>query len=429
MKVCIIEIVRKLFCVRGAVDMRSRTDKNTMVKIAVLLLVSFIVFINLFWRMVVLYPGPSGNYFSDIYEHLLYGKTYGIKGEYSLTLLINDVLLGLGSAGSWLVAAHLALIVILEIVFGYLFMKKIVPQGNAFVMHLLSLASLVVLPPYIPAINRFMYRNFTGNCWHSENYHGMRAVAILIMLFLFDRINDYIKNFDVKRMIIFALLLSLVNAIKPNFILGFAPSLLVVMIADITKSKGRGFSRWVMFGMSVLISLPVLLWQYFVNFDPSVETSENTSLIFVLGDFILMSAHPFLEFLTGMAFPLAILIAYPRECRDNKLFRLAALGFVFSFLEMFFIAESGERFYDGNMGWGLQCFVYIMFLIAISIFYKNSVIFFSDRKRGQSLLSYCSTKGRSSLRLIVPGLLFMWHLGSGLMYFIIVCLGVTGYRV
>ena len=183
-----------MFLAKGTVAMKSRSDKSTIVKTAVLLLVSFVVFIVLFWRLVVEYPGPGGNYFSDICEHLLYGKTYGIKGEYSLTLLIDDVLLGMGSAGSWLVAAHLALIVILEIVFGCMLIKKIVPEGNVFTMSVLSLCCLMVIPIFVPFINRHMYGTFAGNCWHNENYHGMRAFSVLLLVFLFSAHKMYMMK-------------------------------------------------------------------------------------------------------------------------------------------------------------------------------------------------------------------------------------------
>lgn len=418
-----------MFFAKGTVAMKSRTDKSTIVKTAVLLLVSFVVFIVLFWRLVVEYPGPGGNYFSDICEHLLYGKTYGIKGEYSLTLLIDDLLLGLGSAGSWLVAAHLALIVILEIVFGCMLIKKIVPEGNVFTMSVLSLCCLMVIPIFVPFINRHMYGTFAGNCWHNENYHGMRAFSVLLLVFLFDLIDDYLKKFNIKQMIVFALLLAIINAIKPNFILGFAPALLVMMIADIIRSKGKGFFRWVMFGMSVLISLPVLLWQYFVSFDASVETSEGASLIFVVGDYFKLFAHPILDFFTGMAFPLAMLILFRREFFGNRFYKLCMGGFIVAFLEMFFIAESGERFVDGNMGWGLQFFIYLMFLLGIAEYYRYVLAYMSDRKRGQSLSSYLQTKSEGSVKVLIPGLLFAVHLALGVMYFAIVYTGVTGYLV
>jgi len=409
--------------------MNTGIDRRQKIQSITLLAVCFAFFTALYWRFVVEYPGPAGSYYSDICEHLLYGKTYGIKGEYSLTLLINDILLKCGSLGSWLVAAHIALIVVMEIVFGCLFIKKTFPEGNLFIMMILSLFALMVIPVYLPLINSQMYTPFSGNNWHSENYHGMRAISVLFFIFLIDIVDDYLERFSVKQMLISAVLLSVINAIKPNFILGIAPALLVMMIADIIKSKGHGIKHWFMFGISVLLSLPVLLWQYFVNFDPSVETSENTSLFFVFGGVLTLEAHPFLEFILGMAFPISVLIIHRRIFRENKFYRLCLAGLLFAFLELFFIAESGERFYDGNMGWGFEFFIYFIFLICISVYYRNIVTFLADKKRRQSLTEYCMTRKKEALKLLIPGLLLIWHIGCGLLYFAIVCAGETGYLI
>ena len=57
-----------------------------------------------------------------------------------------------------------------------------------------------------------------------------------------------------KNWIIFAVLLTITNAIKPNFILFFAPMMLIYLIADFIREKGKNVIQCIKYGSAALVS-------------------------------------------------------------------------------------------------------------------------------------------------------------------------------
>ena len=92
-----------------------------------------------------------------------------------------------------------------------------------------------------------LYTVYCGSVWHNESYIGMRFFAVLLLLFFYRKCNQYLNDFTVGDFFIECVLFLIVNWVKPNFTIAFAPAMLVMMIVDIIKAKGKGFVRWIMF--------------------------------------------------------------------------------------------------------------------------------------------------------------------------------------
>lgn len=396
-------------------DKEQKNHQKTTSFLILLLCAVFLTF--LYYRVVTGYQSVGGNYFSDITEHLEYGRTYGIKGEYSLTLLIDDILDRIPVIGHVLTAMHLALLVVVGIIFSKRLIRKIVPECTEIMLTLLAVTSVLVMPVVMPNSPDTIYSDYVANCWHSDNYFGMRTVAVALLLLLYDWVEDYLSDFGVKKFLTYTVLLTVINAIKPNFILGFAPAMLVMMISDIIRAKGNGFANWIKFGIPMLLSLPVLLLQYYMTYNPESPLIEDSHLMFVTGDYLARVDNPFLVLLKGLAFPMCVIFMWFKTFKNNKFLNLCLMCFVTSFLELFFIAESGERFADGNMGWGFTFFVYVMFTVCIAVFYKELVAFRINRDR------------YNSIRVFMSSVLLIWHLESGITYLVTFCTGAIGYYI
>ena len=398
-------------------------DKFTAFAVAILV-PAFSFWTMLFWRMSSLYLGPRGYYHADFSDHINF-FTHNDRPEYSLILLISEFLhtnIGAGVTG---VAVFAAMLVATTVVVGYKLMRKIHPNGNRYALFLFSFFSLFTIPIYIPFINSMMYSQaFCGGLWHNITYFGMRMLAMLVLIFLYDRIDNYLTHFSIKEYLIFAILLTLVNWAKPNFIIAFGPALLVIMIIDIIKSRGVGFKKWVCFGVMVLISLIPLIYQYATLFNTHDPSDPDGGITFSLGEtYHNLYEHPFIMFFQASAFPLVVLIYnYKRKIKGSKFFFLCALMMLFAFAESYFLRETGTRANDGNFSWG-SCFCYyLVFCVSSAFFIGNAGDYLKEKKKTE-------TTG-SSLPppyILVSSFLFLLHLACGIEYFILISLGASAY--
>ena len=251
----------------------------------------------------------------------------------------------------------------------------------------------------------------------------MRFFAILILILFYDSCNRYLERFRFRDFIIQCLLFTAVNIVKPNFIIAFAPAMLVMMIVDIIKAKGKGFWKWIMYGLPVLIGSVPLLFQYSMLFPSGTETAESSHVIFVLGDAVLSQKFPILEFLTSYAFPISVLILHRKELIRSKFHMVCCLGWFFSFLEFLFLSESGERATHGNFGWGLCFFTFLLFCLSFGYFINDVSSYLVLRRNKETQLN----RPRPSLSLILNSVILFLHLISGLVYFCLIYLGFCAY--
>ena len=192
--------------------------------------------------------------------------------------------------------------------------------------------------------------------------------------------------------------------------------MLIMMIADIITAKGNGFSKWVMYGLPVLIGSVVLIFQFLLLFQ-NTGSSDSSQVIFVLGDAIKNQRYPVIEFLRTYAFPIYIFVIHRKEFSKSKFHIVCCLGWFFSFLEYAFLAETGFRATHGNFTWGIHFFTFLIFCLGVG-YWINDLTSYSNSKK--------STKKADKsqyVKLIIGGLLLGLHLISGLMYFGFVLLG------
>lgn len=409
--------------------------KETKYKLlyGIVLMLFFVICTELFRRMTISNPplynaeGISKynvlfyNYYSDIRYRLNMPR----GAMYSMFLIPEFAAYdALGEAiGSWFIAIYLSLFTVGTVPLVYWLLKKLCPNAKTIRLITTSLTTMFVIPIFVFPLISYgmkMYGAYFGSIWHNETYLGMRFFAVLILLSFYDSNDSYLKSFKLKEFIVQCLLFTAVNLVKPSFIIAFAPSMLIMMIVDIIRAKGRGFVLWIMYGLPVLIGSVVLIYQYFVLF-PSSGGDDSSHVIIALNESFKNQELPIFELFRSYAFPLYMSIIHIKEIVKSKFHLVCYLGWFFSFLEYLFLSESGPRSSHGNFGWGICLFTFIIFCLNIG-FYLRDVSQYDRRSKNRDnrVLFY---------KLVLGKLLLVLHLLSGILYFIIILQGFCAYMI
>jgi phosphatidylglycerophosphate synthase len=68
-------------------------------------------------------------------------------------------------------------------------------------------------------------------------------MGLLVLAQYFTMRKNYLNHISLRDMVIFTVLLIFVNYAKPNFIIAFAPAMLIFLIADLSNTSGKKFGR------------------------------------------------------------------------------------------------------------------------------------------------------------------------------------------
>lgn len=222
---------------------------------------------------------------------------------------------------------------------------------------------------YIPYFYAFFYG--TGNLvtqpWQNSTSLIMRMFSSVVLYYFFYIQKDYLKEINYKKLIIFTMLLSFINFAKPNFIMAFAPMMLTGLIYDFIKTKTKSFKNAFAFGVCVLISMIILIFQSYVLY-PSDGTS---GIVFSIdyGYTYLQIRNPLLNVFSNFSFPLFILflsLANRKKIDTYNLrmiFQTWLMEGVAIFTYMFF-RETGMRAGAYNFVWGPLVCSYLLFMIS-----------------------------------------------------------------
>ncbi len=387
--------------------------KSDITPVVLLIAVFSIAFIALYYFMAASFPGLIGDYFSDIRARI----DQGLGDPYSIFLkpeyfFYNSFGKGLGAL---LIGVYLSFFVVGSVILVYFLLKRLCSEASKKALLLAALSSLFMVSICIPYLKDGIYDAYTGSVWHNETYLGMRFFAMLFLIVFYDTCENYLERFSLKTFICESVLLLFVNWVKPNFIIAFGPAMLVMMIVDIIKARGKGFVNWILYGVPVLIGALILPFQFLNLFSNTVETSDS-SIIFVPGTPILDQRFPIIVFLCAYAFPIISFFIHYKEVFKSKFLSVSYLGWVFSLLEYAFLAETGSRSSHGNFSWGLHFFTFLIFVISIALHLKERYTMNVNDKK--AVILYKVSRAIAGL-----------HLVCGIGYFILVMLGACGYMV
>ena len=238
---------------------------------------------------------------------------------------------------------------------------------------------------YIPVLfPRLRWGSLIAQPWHNMTYNSMRPFAVLTMLFFGPLHEIYRKEKRIawKYWILTALMLVIATMMKPNFLMGFAPGLLVFLLIDFF-GKRNTFKNEFLLGCVVIPAIAVLPIQALMLFNEMNGIVFRPSTFF-FNDGVLTLIMKFVS-----AMPLPVLVYYHNRHRLENGAGVAAWAYVWSLLEAMFIMEDGPRAEHGNFLWGIQILGYILFMYVTAMFLRDFMEYHScpksERKKGDRI--------------------------------------------
>ena len=314
-----------------------------------------------------------------------------------------------------LVALFLTICELLTIYGTYLLLKEVWKKYEIEVnssMTLLSATALnLVMAFYVKAVNAYHYIGYqNATIWHNSTYICMKLLAVFVLWYFLKLMDSYKEKLPIKKWLVFTGLVALSTGIKPSFLMVFAPVMAIMLLID--WLKGAKFSKVFCFGLTVIPSLLIILWQNMVLF------GSDTGNSFIIKPFYTLAArsdNPKVALLFSVLFPAIVGIFHIKDVWKDKLYFGSLLVWGFGFLEVFLFVESGTRSKDSNFMWGYSISLFILFLISL-------VRWVRDLKNKEFL---GKIKGIRYAYLIIAGATFAYHVYSGLWFFCILLSGAT----
>lgn len=258
---------------------------------------------------------------------------------------------------------------------------------------------------------------FQPTIWHNSTYLCMKLFGLLATFYFFKIRENYLEKIKIHEYIIFTILLFITNSIKPNFILMFAPAVAVLLLIDFIKcikeKNKKGIAHIFAIGISILLSLSVLLYQNYVVYGEGSQEEGGIEFGF-LSVYVHYNRHPVFGLIQSFALPLFIFIANFKKFFKNKNYVLAFLMDIFSLLTFFFINETGDRKFHGNFSWGVYLAVMITYILSVVILHNSKYNKDEEIKHKKAYL-------------ITGYSLFIAHVVFGLIYFAKLQLGGSYY--
>ncbi len=234
----------------------------------------------------------------------------------------------------------------------------------------LSLSLLFLCTLYIPGAYPWFYRNrdcaacssLITQPWQSDTYNLMRLFAIGALTAACLLKSRYREKFPWLTAGVFTVTLILANYAKPSFVVCFAPALLVFLIRDFLRDRGRTVGKQVLFGLCVLISLPILLLQYDVLY------GEETGSGIVVTFSRILSGTPvdwLMVTVSGLAVPILFSVVLLRRKQWEEQLSMIWLAYAVSLVIRLFFAETGYRASQNNFAWGTMVCAYLLYLFLL----------------------------------------------------------------
>lgn len=268
-----------------------------------------------------------------------------------------------------------------------------------------------VMAFYVKAVNARHYIGYqNASIWHNSTYICMKVVSVFVLWYFLKLMNTYKTKLGLKQWIIFTVLVALSTGIKPSFLMVFAPVMAIMLLID--WIKGTKFSKVFLFGLTVIPSLLIILWQNVVLFGSDTGNSFIIKPFYTLAQ---RSDNPKIALLFSVLFPFVIGLFHIKDLWKDKLYLGSLLVWGFGFLEVFLFVESGTRSKDANFMWGYSISLFVLFTISL-------IRWFRDLKNKEFLGKY---KILRYSYLVLAGAIFVYHVISGIWFFGILLSGAT----
>ena len=214
----------------------------------------------------------------------------------------------------------------------------------------------VIMPFYVRAAHYQRYIGYqSASIWHNSTYICMKLCSILTLILYLRLEEKYRDGLSAKEWLSLAGAFILVNVVKPSFSLVFLPVMALYLLWDLLLKTP--FSKIFLFGLTVIPSLLVILWQNMVLFGGETGNGIEIRYGYTL---TLHSLHPKATLLLSIAFPLFVLLFLWKELFRDKWYLMSWLIWGIALIQVTFLSESGARARDGNFMWGYSFGIFLI---------------------------------------------------------------------
>lgn len=299
-------------------------------------------------------------YSSDLPAHIHAGLQPG--STYSLMYVILGFLWKLPHR-CFFISMMLTLFSLLSIYFTFILLRYLVNgEISKEKLYLAALICNMSMPVYVPGINEHRYLGMlTFNLYHNSTYIAMKPFALLSLLLFFRLFRKYrVTKISFLEWFCFSASLFLATWFKPSFTLAFSFCMLVVMMFDFIKGRGKNILNYLIFGTTVIPALGLMLWQKVQLFDDSSKIAFGFFKVWSI-----YTKNPYAGMLLSVSFPLVVLIFNIRDLIKDKIYGFGWLLGSFNIAVYAFVYETGGRMNHGNFGWGAQFAIGVLFIISM----------------------------------------------------------------
>jgi hypothetical protein len=229
----------------------------------------------------------------------------------------------------------------------------------------LALALALPLPSWWPG--EHYVGNVSPNVWHNPT--GVFAMPFALATFLIGV--RMIEQPSLRLALAAGPLLALSLLAKPNYLLAFGPYLGIGLTARMILAAYRGEFTWYAAAGVLLLTLAppavILAGQY-------AWLQHDAKILYVPGEVWNAFTHEHMRgsILIGIAYPLAVLVCYPKQANASGRLVAAWTTLFVALATYALFAEWGVRVSDGNFGWGMIYANHVLFVISTAFLLRQN---------------------------------------------------------
>lgn len=355
-----------------------------------LLVLFFVSMLYLRWQQFDTDNYATGLFWSDNREHL----EMALSGyNYSLNSILFRLLYGLAGA-----PGCVALVFAFDVL-GIWAARRLLGEligRSCRGLALLALACCMAAP-FCPGLDGEIFRgSFGGALYFNVTYSEMRAFAFLALADFLPLYRQWETGVPPVRWLRTTLWIFLATTCKASFVFVFAPVLLMMLVWDLVRTRGRNLKREIQLGCMVLPSVAACLVEASVLF-----SDAGSGLAFApLLEMSYWSEHYLFDVVRTYLFPLTVLVCFGRRLLREQSYRIFwGLGGM-AVAQALLLADV-SRAAAGNMSWGACFATVLLYLVSVA-----------------SLVRIATSRERCPGRLVLCTAVFACHLATGIVYWI-----------
>jgi hypothetical protein len=260
---------------------------------------------------------------------------------------------------------------------------------------------LLVLGP----MNIFTWRRhnlYLGYLSPTVYHNPMIAIVkplALVHFWLFVQIIQYPQRYRSRAWLVAFTSLSLLTLLaQPNYMLCLVPALIVLIMFRVYKKQPID---WPFFAFTVIIpAVVVLTLQYFHVYYVSSVVSNSRVIIAPFAVLAQASNDLLAKFVLSILFPLIVYLLFFKAAQRNLGLNLAWLLFIVGAFQAYFLAETGDRFAQGNFLWSGQIALFILTTVTVLFLLKQRL-------------------ARQPSKLVISTFVLALHIISGLLFYVV----------